>query len=203
MIRFLFQRILKEGIEEGFKPGESQKSKEWFREQAAKLKDIRPERLVRRPGAVKNQKSTFWRPGELYMFRYDPKGKETLPYYDRYPLVMIIDIYEEGFLGVNFHYLPPELRAILMDKMYRYKNREEFDEQMRLLIDYQKLKRLPGRPYYKAATKRYINNRVVGRFIKVHPAEWDLVLMLPTDRFIKARRTRVWQDSRKIYQGPR
>lgn len=201
--RFLFQRILKEGIEEGFKPGKTEQSREWFREQAGKLKDIRPERLVRRPAAKRNQVAKLWRPGEMYLFRYEPKGRETLKYYDRYPLIMLVDTYEDGFIGLNFHYLPPEFRALLLNRMYRYLNNTEFNEQTRLLLTYDKIKRLAGRPYYKPCVKRYINNRVIGRFIKIHPSEWDMVLMLPLDRFMKRRRNTVWQDSRKIYQGPR
>jgi len=203
MKRFLFQQILKTGIEDGFEPGKSAESREWFRMQAEKLRDIRPERVMRRPGAIKNQVTRFWRPGEMYLFRYEPQGKETLPYYDRFPLIMLVDVYDGGFLGLNFHYLPPQFRAVLMDQMYRYLNNKEFDEQTRLLLTWDKVKRLAGRPYYKPCVKRYINNRVVGRFVKIHPAEWDLVLMLPLDRFMKRRRNTVWQESRKIYQGPK
>lgn len=201
--RFLFQQILKDGISEGFEPGRSAESREWFREQAGKLRDIRPERVMRRPGAVKNQVARFWRPGEMYLFRYEPQGKIELPYYDRFPLIMLVDTYDGGFLGLNFHYLPPMFRAVLLDKMYRYLNNNNFDEQTRLLLTYDKVKRLAGRPYYKPCVKRYLNNRVVGRFVKIHPAEWDLVLMLPLDRFMKRRRNTVWQESRKIYQGPK
>lgn len=196
--RFLFQTILTEGIEEGFRPGATEESRVWFRDKAAQLKDIRPERVSKRPGAIKNQVSTFWRPGELYLFRYMPKGKDVLPYYDIYPLVMLLDVQDESFLGINFHYIRPEWRALLMDKMYRYLNNKNFDERTRLIITYEKLKILSGRPYYKPCIKRYLNSNVIGRFIKIHPAEWDIVLMLPLDRFRKARRNTVWLDSNRV-----
>lgn len=203
--RFLFERVIQEGIELNFTPGQTQESREWFREQAQKLKDIRPERVVRRPGAIQNSVSFLWRPGEMYLFRYEPKNRDTLPYYDRYPLIMLLDTYrsgqDDGFLGINFHYLPPILRAALMEKMYRFKNNNHFDETTRLLIKYPKLDILPGRPLWKACIKRYLNSHVRGRFIKIHPAEWDLVLMMPLDRFMKKRRSTVWIDSKRIYQG--
>ena len=49
--------------------------------------------------------------GALNMFIYDPKLKNKLPYYDTFPLVLPIERYRDGFLGINFHYLPYALRA--------------------------------------------------------------------------------------------
>jgi hypothetical protein len=43
--------------------------------------------------------------GGLYYFMYDPKGKDDMPYYDRFPLVMPLKREVDGFLGLNFHYL--------------------------------------------------------------------------------------------------
>lgn len=199
--RFIFQQILDQGIDRGFIPGKSEESRAWFREQASKLSTIRPERFMKRQGAIRNQVSNIWRPGELYLFRYDPLHKETLPYYDRFPLMMLIDTYADGFMGLNFHYLPPLMRALLMERMYRFLNNENFDEKTRILLSYQKLKTLSGRPLYKPCLKRYLNNQVMSRFVKIHPAEWDMILMLPLDRFVKKRRSAVWRDSKTIYQG--
>ena len=53
--------------------------------------------------------------GRLNMFVYDPKYKNKLPYYDTFPLVLPIERYDNGFLGINFHYLPYALRARLLD----------------------------------------------------------------------------------------
>lgn len=199
--RFIFQQILDTGIEKGFEPGKSEEAKSWFREQAGKIASIRPERVLKSVGARRNQVTAMWRPGEMYLFRYDPLNKDTLPYYDRFPLMMLIDTYTDGFLGINFHYLPPLMRASLMDKMYRFLNNEEFNDKTRLLLTYEKLKSLSGMPLYKPCIKRYLNSHVKSRFIKIHPAEWDLILMLPLDRFVKKRRNTVWIDSKTIYQG--
>ena len=56
--------------------------------------------------------------GQMFMFFYDPKNKQTLPYYDRFPLVFPIELYSDGFLGINLHYLPQKYRANLMDALY-------------------------------------------------------------------------------------
>lgn len=201
--RFLFQKVLEAGIQEGFQPGKSEESRAWFRAQASKLNRLRPERIVRSKAARTNQKTNIWKPGELYLFQYDALNKETLPYYDRFPLMMLVDEYTDGFMGINFHYLPPLLRAVLMERMYRFLNNDEFDETTRLLLTYRKLKAMAGRPLYKPCVKRYLNSQVKSRFIKIHPAEWDLVLMLPLDRFVGKNRGLVWRDSKHIYEGPK
>ena len=38
----------------------------------------------------------------LNMFFYDPKLKKKLPYYDTFPLVLPLENYSDGFLGLNF-----------------------------------------------------------------------------------------------------
>ena len=55
--------------------------------------------------------------GSMQMFYYDPKYKETLPYYDRFPLSIIVKPAKGGFLGLNLHYLPPILRAQFLDAL--------------------------------------------------------------------------------------
>lgn len=195
--RFLFQRLLDEGIEKGFKPGASEESRQWFRDKAGQLKDMRPERLMSSKGARDNTHSQLFMPGDMYMFRYDAKGKDTLPYYDRFPLIMLIEEYKGGFMGINFHYLPPELRAVLMNKMYTFLSDDSFDQKTRLKFKYQQLKSLSGSALWKPCIKRYLNTQCQSRFVKVHPAEWDIILQLPLDRFVGARRSRVHQDSRE------
>ena len=53
--------------------------------------------------------------GSLNMFVYSPKGRNKLPYYDTFPLVLPLKRYKDGFLGLNFHYLPYAMRARLLD----------------------------------------------------------------------------------------
>src|SRR5882672_6183900 len=48
--------------------------------------------------------------GQLVMYSYDPKWKDVLPYYDRYPVVIPIELKPDRMLGLNLHYLPPRVR---------------------------------------------------------------------------------------------
>ena len=81
------------------------KSTQWYKD---KIKEFG------KPGAMdlirdgkRNNKPFI---GKLNMFFYDPKFKKTLPYYDTFPLVLPLEAYSDGFLGINFHYLPIPLR---------------------------------------------------------------------------------------------
>jgi hypothetical protein len=77
--------------------------------------------------------------GKLNMFFYDPKFKKTLPYYDTFPLVLPIEKYSDGFLGINLHYLPIPLRIKLLDRLVDFSNNTQFDESTKLIVDYRKL----------------------------------------------------------------
>lgn len=54
--------------------------------------------------------------GDIYLFEYDPKYRPILKQWDKYPLVLVTNIYEDGFLGANFHYTTQKQRMILAKK---------------------------------------------------------------------------------------
>ena len=78
--------------------------------------------------------------GRLNMFFYDPKLKKKLPYYDTFPLVLPLERYNDGFLGINFHYLPIPLRMKLLDRVVDFSNNTKFDESTILNVSYNNLK---------------------------------------------------------------
>ena len=55
--------------------------------------------------------------GDMFCYWYDPKHKMILPYYDMFPIIMLIGFEQETFLGLNFHYLRPKHRAMLLDRV--------------------------------------------------------------------------------------
>lgn len=139
--------------------------------------------------------------GNMYMFQYDPAGKDTLPYWDRFPLIFPFDdvkrtgraIREGGFMGINFHYLPPRLRARLMDALYTRVIGEGDDQH--LVVTYQILKSASRFRFFKPAVKRYSMRQMRSKFFLIEPDEWDIALMLPTQRFVKAPKSRVYKES--------
>ena len=120
--------------------------------------------------------------GALNMFIYDPKLKNKLPYYDTFPLVLPIERYRDGFLGINFHYLPYALRARLLSRLDPYAN-------------YSALKNVR---LVKPTLKRYLNSNVRSRFRKLEEEDFMTAIMLPVQRFKKSSASKVWSDSRKV-----
>ena len=88
------------------------------------------------------------------MFVYDPKLKEKLPYYDTFPLVLPIEEYKNGFLGINLHYLSMSMRIRLLDRLMDYSNNDKFDKTTELRTNYSNLKKVD---LIKPCLKRYFN----------------------------------------------
>ena len=193
-----FSRILDEGSDRGMIPAKTGKARAWYRKQGLEVKRKSPKKLMRENR--KNLKPTIkgrMMLGNMYLFEYGPKLKKKLPYYDEYPLVFPIKALSDGFLGINLHYLPHRLRARLMDSLYGLLRNDKMDESTRLRISYDILKSAARYKYFKPCVKRYLNENVKSRFLKVEPNEWDIAIFLPLERFQKAPEKTIWTESRK------
>ena len=133
--------------------------------------------------------------GNLNMFFYDPKFKNTLPYYDRFPLVLPIERYSDGFLGINLHYLPIPLRVRLLDELMDYSTDTNFDSKTKINTNYQQLKKVK---LIKPTLKRYLAGRVKTQFRRIDADEFTVAALLPVQRFKKASASEVYSDSRKM-----
>ena len=131
--------------------------------------------------------------GRLNMIVYDPKYKNKLPYYDVFPLVLPIERYDNGFLGINFHYLPYALRARLLDRLEKFTRGSKDDA--RILASYSGLKNVG---LVKPTLKRYLSTKVRSRFRRIDSEDFLTALMLPVQRFRKSNVNKVWSDSRKM-----
>jgi hypothetical protein len=132
------------------------------------------------------------------MFFYDPKTKETLPYYDSFPLTIIVDAAPGGFTGLNLHYLPMVLRAKFLDALMDITDDKKYDENTKFNMSYSMLKRASSMKYFKPCFKRYLTANVKSRFAKVPAPEWEIATFLPTQDFQKSSVTAVWKDSRRM-----
>lgn len=137
--------------------------------------------------------------GKMYFFFYDPKTKETLTYYDKFPLVIPIDRYADGFLGLNLHYIPPRDRMILLDKLSTTLNNKSYDESTKFRINYAYLTAASRAFEATPCIKRYLFRNVNSRFLNITANDWDVAAMLPVERFQKASKQKVFAESRKKY----
>lgn len=59
--------------------------------------------------------------GKMFKFRYDPKTKDRLAYWDRSPLVISLGKSPSGLeLGVNLNFLPKEVKYWMVGEIFRY-----------------------------------------------------------------------------------
>lgn len=199
----VFDDILLKGIRTGQVPGRTQDARQWYRDQAKALpKKNQTDRLIRELRTDNNRRQdTRFLLGNMYLFAYDPKHKETLPYYDRFPLIFPINKAKGGFLGINLHYLPPPFRAKLMDELYTVMNNKAFNDTTRLTANYKILNSTTKFKAFKPCIKHYLNAQVRSKPAYINPTEWDVALFLPTQKFVGATATQVYADSRKIIRG--
>lgn len=141
--------------------------------------------------------------GRMYFYYYDPKTKDTLPYYDRFPLVIPIERYGDGFLGLNLHYLPPNLRLLLLDKLYDLLNNDCFDQSTKFRMSYSLLSNASRYKEFKPCIKRYLYSHLRSNFIEIPADQWEIAIFLPTEQFVKAKASKVHKESRAIIKGAR
>ena len=168
----------------------SPKSTDWYRDKIREFGTPKTLDLIR---DGKQAGNPFF--GRLNMFIYDPKLKKTLPYYDTFPLVLPLEDYNDGFLGLNFHYLPIPLRMRLLDKVVDFSNNTKFDESTRLNVSYQNLKSIR---LIRPTIKRYLAGKVKSRFRRIDADEFIVATLLPVARFKKGSQSEVYRDSRKM-----
>jgi hypothetical protein len=137
--------------------------------------------------------------GRMFFYQYDPKHKKTLPYYDRFPLIFMVDKAKDGFYGLNLHYLPHKWRAIFFDRLTEYTNNKKYNQTTRLRLSYDLLKGSSRLRLFGPCFKHYLKDHVKSRIVEVPANHWESVLFLPTEQFVKAKATSIWNDSRKSF----
>ena len=171
------------------------KSKTWFQQQALLLskKRINPRQLF-----SEEKVTSKIIPGKLYMFYYDPKGKDTLPYYDMFPLVFPYASVPGGFMGLNMHYLPYFHRVQLMTRLMQYSNNKNMDETTKLKYSWELIAGVSRFKTAESCIKHYLKDHVKSMFIEVPGDNWHTAMMLPVERFVGSNKTTVWGNSIKI-----
>ena len=192
----LFQTLEYEAFRAGITP-RTEQSRQWFMERAKQLRAINRNQLMQEePIEIRNQSVI----GSMYMFFYDAKHKETLPYYDKFPLVIVLQKAPGGFLGLNLHYLPPVLRAKFLDALLDTTSNSRYDETTKFKITYDLLQRAARMKYYKPCIKHYLTDHVRSKFARVPAPEWEIATFLPTADFVSGYKkyniASVYKDSK-------
>jgi hypothetical protein len=189
----LLDRIKASLAKEGLTP-RTNAARTWLR---AKVKELNPSRAALMRDSERLKSSSMI--GRMYFYFYDPKTKDSLPYYDRFPLVIPIERYQDGFLGLNLHYIHPKQRIILLDKLSETANNKNYDETTKLRISYGYLSAASRAFEAQPCIKRYLFSQIQSRFLEITADEWDIAVMLPMESFVGATSSKVYSDSRKKF----
>lgn len=172
-------------------------SMKWLMSKIAELKN--PLKIPTEMSRDAGRGVTRFGPGKLYCFYYDPKGKSEMPYYDRFPLVLVLQKEADGFLGLNLHYLPINYRIAFLGKLLKFAILDDENNVERLRVSYDILSASRRLKEFKPCLKKYLTGHIQSRLLAIQPDEWEVAAMLPMQQFRKATVQEVWQDStRKI-----
>lgn len=190
---YLLNRIKESLAKEGLTPRTNQ-ARAWLR---MKIKDLQPTRaaLLKDRDRLK-ERSVI---GKMYFYFYDPKTKEKMKYYDRFPLVIPIERYNDGFLGLNLHYIHPKYRMTMLDKLSATANNSDYNEKTKLRISYQYLTAASKVFEATPCIKRYLFSHVQSRFLEITADEWDIAALLPMESFVGASTSKIYADSQEQF----
>jgi len=191
----LFDKLESEAFRKGL-VARSREADAWFRKRAKKLGNLNMHKIIKDKRLVETSRAVI---GDMVMFHYDPVMRLSLPFYDSFPLIIVVGPAQRGFYGINLHYLPPTVRAVFLDKLSSIANNSKYDETTKLKISYQLLKSTQKFKYFKPCFKHYLNRQVDSKKMKVEASEWNIAIFLQMDMFKKASRSKVWADSRSKY----
>lgn len=187
----IFEKILKQATGAGLVRHHVAQSLQWFRLKLSNLR-VTPQQAVQ----DKNKEPFPPLLGQLYLFEYKAKTYPAkLPYYDRYPLALILSRTPNGFIGLNFHYLPPRARALLFQELLKLEKTDWKSKENKIKVTYELLASYQRYKYFRPCIKRYLASHVGKTFVKIEPHEWEVALFLPTERFIGDKKENVWDDS--------
>lgn len=132
--------------------------------------------------------------GSMYLFAYDPKTKETLPYYDTFPLVFPFAPAKGGFLGINLHYLAPVARTKFIKELMEHATTKNLTQKTRLRLSWGTLQRY-SQSY--PCVKHYLTKHVRSSFLTIDPRDWTTASLLPIEGFVGRNKTAVYKKSQE------
>jgi hypothetical protein len=171
---------LTEGTKKISKAKKKKKSIAWFKQKVG-------------DSAKGYKKKAKLKPGKMFTFGYDAKYKAILPYWDKFPLIIVLDVYNDGFMGLNFHYLYPVERMKFLTRIMKYATQkgevEDMTDKARFNISWDAVRNI------KNADKmihKYLYGHVRTSLLEAPPNEWENAIFLPYQRFVGATAKSVW-----------
>ena len=161
-------------------------SMDWFRKYVGRSFNKIGTGAMFRDRKMWKEKFTF---GKMYFFEYDAKHKATLPLWDRYPMIIPFSAYKakDGMtivVGLNFHYLPPQLRMMAFRTLLKFRTEKRFRKSTKLDIEWAVISKMAESKYFKHAVHSYRLDHLRSKLVEIPSASWEMALFLPTARFV-------------------
>lgn len=182
----------------------------WYREKlklASGKREVFPEDIMKGRRDAKKSLQI----GQFCLFRYDAKHKndaKILSYWDSYPLSIILDIKEDHFLSVNFHYMAPEFRYLIFYRLLELIKGDKMDDKSKAAITYALIKSNAKFHWMQPCIKMHLFSQIRSKIIRINPVEMENAIFIPniemwnkggTGGFIS--RNKVWADSKRAISG--
>jgi hypothetical protein len=171
-------------------------SMKWFMKNLKNI-NVTPNKILKDASLIPKTRPM---PGRMFQFVYDAKYKDQLPYYDKFPLTLIVGPAPGGFYGLNMHYLQPSLRLKLFEKLEEYANNDKYDETTKIKLSYNILNSVKTLKAYAPCFKHYLISQVESKLMMIPSENWEIALFLPTEKFQNADKKKVWRDSKRSIQ---
>jgi len=154
--------------------------------------------------------------GRMYFFRYAAEGTSSGRgvdikrgnVYDEYPLIFLLSETPGELEGINFHYMTPKERIILLGRMFEYLNSEDFDDRTKLFsVKFRRtIKDNRLFRYARACYRVYKPGRIDSKILQVHPMDWELAITVPTERFVtpaggRVASKKIWAQTNRLAKG--
>ena len=173
----------------------TKKSQAWFKNNVKNL-SISRQALLKDDALERTSRNIR---GNMYMYFYDPKHKLTLPYYDRFPLTIMVDSAPGGFYGLNLHYLNYNTRATFLDELMTFGPAQTSESSRLTKLRYNLISSVQKFKEFKPCFKHYLSEHVNSKLLLIEPADWEIAIFLPTESFRKVSKETVWKESRKMF----
>jgi hypothetical protein len=153
---------------------------QWFRKSLADIRKKKNGKPTDYEPLLKDNGRTVLRRlrGQVLLFRYRPDSKTK--FYDRFPIIIVLEVTGSQIIGLNLHYVPPvdRIKLIMLMNSLLYNQKETNLQKTRLKI-FSLLSKKIFAKYIGAAVNRYTIKNIAGKPKLTTPEEWSYLAFLP------------------------
>ena len=158
----LFDKLQAGAFRAGLTP-RTDASRKWFQKKVKELGTINTTKLMNDDSLKETANPKV---GDMIMYMYDAKTKADLPYWDAFPLTILVGPTKGGFQGINLHYLSPQVRGIFLAKLMDMAPKKITESSRLTRLRYDALKGVGKYKEFKPCFKQYLMSNVKSKIVK-------------------------------------